>query len=636
MRLRYVPKSVFDRCLTLPDPVERAALFATLCRINALYMIQRAGSGHIGTSFSSADLIAWLYAVEIPRYRAAHGVEPVFLSSKGHDAPILYAALAGTGRIDFDLIHKLRRYDGLPGHPDVLTPGIVANTGSLGMGISKAKGIIRANRLRGRRVPVYVLLGDGELQEGQIWESLPGAVNEFLGELTVIVDQNRIQSDTWVGEVQPMPEIRKRAEAFGWRSSSVDGHNLRALADWQDLRNRDDASVPHWVMARTLKGRGVSFLEDQAGFREGRYRYHSGALPAGEYDRAYRELWTRATGRSVPPGPTAITPHPNVVTIEVPDPVPPAGGRLIPAYGAALHALMRDDETILALDADLLHDCGLGDIKRDYPGRLIECGIAEQDMVGQAGALARAGFLPVVHSFASFLTARAAEQIANNASERSHVVYVGSLAGVLPGGPGHSHQATRDVALMASAPGMVVIEPATPDEVAESLRWALYETKRPVYLRLTSIPVELPAFAETLTPLAGLLWRAGDGPLLIAVGPVPLRETLAAAERLAARGGECAVASVACPELATDWLRRDLRSRYRDLVVVIENHGYPGGHGDTFRRALTGLGYRGRFAHLAVDGIPACGADDEVLRHHKLDAASIAAAVLRATERRVA
>ena len=165
--LRYVPQADCARVAGLDaDPVERAAAFADVCRLNALYMIERAGSGHPGTTFSSIDVVAWLHLEVL-------GEGDRYFSSKGHDVPGLYAVLTALGRLDFDLIHQLRRLDGLPGHPDVAaTPEVVTSTGSLGMGVSKARGFVLADRVLGRSGRVYVLTGDGELQEGQFWESL--------------------------------------------------------------------------------------------------------------------------------------------------------------------------------------------------------------------------------------------------------------------------------------------------------------------------------------------------------------------------------------------------------------------------------------------------------------------------------
>ena len=221
-------------------------MFADLCRINVLYMITRAGSGHIGTSFSCLDLVSWLYLHEL-------GPDDVFFSSKGHDAPAIYAVLTALGRLPFDKIHELRRLNGLPGHPDVATPSIDANTGSLGMGISKAKGMLLANRVLGRPGRVFVLTGDGELQEGQFWESLVSAANQRQGGLTAIVDHNKIQSDIWVSRVSDLGDLEAKLSAFGWHVARVDGHDVGAIArTFATLGAITDR--PKIVIADTVKG----------------------------------------------------------------------------------------------------------------------------------------------------------------------------------------------------------------------------------------------------------------------------------------------------------------------------------------------------------------------------------------------
>ena len=195
--LYHVNQNDYRRILndTNLSAIEKTEIFSLFSRINTLYMIAKAGSGHIGTSFSAIDIFSWLHLNVLIE-------DDLFFSSKGHDAPGLYSVLIGIEKIEYDLLHKLRRLNGLPGHPDVTTtPCMVTNTGSLGMGISKAKGLVKANRLDGKSGRVYVLTGDGELQEGQFWESLPGAVNGRFEEITVIIDHNKIQSDTWVENV---------------------------------------------------------------------------------------------------------------------------------------------------------------------------------------------------------------------------------------------------------------------------------------------------------------------------------------------------------------------------------------------------------------------------------------------------
>src|SRR5215213_7364376 len=177
LELRFVPVEEFRRLLAadLAPPI-RTAAFARLARINTLYMIAGAWSGHIGTSFSSIELMSWLFLNELRDLDRGPSACDIFFSSKGHDAPGLYNVLIALGLLPADSLHQLRRLHGLPGHPHVETPYIQANTGSLGMGISKAKGMALANRLSGRPRRIFVLTGDGELQEGQFWESLGSAV----------------------------------------------------------------------------------------------------------------------------------------------------------------------------------------------------------------------------------------------------------------------------------------------------------------------------------------------------------------------------------------------------------------------------------------------------------------------------
>src|SRR5918992_5125783 len=228
--LVYVPVSEFRRLLDAKrPPVATAEAFAALARINAIYMIAGAWSGHIGTSFSSLEIMSWLFLNELRDLDKGPQACDVFFSSKGHDAPALYNVLIGLGLLPAEKIDHLRRLHGLPGHPHVETPYIQANTGSLGMGISKAKGMALANRAAGVERRVFVLTGDGELQEGQLWESLGSAANRGLGEIVAIVDHNKIQSDTWVDEVSRLGDVESKFRAFGWHVSRCDGHDVAAL-----------------------------------------------------------------------------------------------------------------------------------------------------------------------------------------------------------------------------------------------------------------------------------------------------------------------------------------------------------------------------------------------------------------------
>jgi transketolase len=626
--LHYVPPKEFERLRRLPmKPTDRAALFATCCRINALYMIAQAGSGHIGSSFSSLDIVSWLYLNELQP-------DDLYFSSKGHDAPGLYAVLLGLGLIPFEQIHRLRRLGGLPGHPDIATPGIVTNTGPLGMGISKAKGMAFAHRAQGKTNRLFVLTGDGELQEGQIWESLAGAARSGLGELTVIVDHNKIQSDTWIRDVADLGDLEAKFRVFGWKVARCDGHDLSALAaTLRRLRRTSDQ--PKVLIADTVKGKGVSFMESAA-MKTGErfYRFHSGAPDDDSYARALQELAEHAAGQlavlRAPPLRLESRPRSDRPSAQ-------GAQRLIPAYSRALLSEAEQNPKLVALDADLELDCGLIAFRERFPDRYVECGIAEQDMVSQAGGMALRGLLPVVHSFACFLSTRANEQIYNNATERTKIVYVGSLAGLLPSGPGHSHQSVRDISALGGVPGLVLLEPSCEEEVAAAVEYCVRGTAESCYLRLVSIPCNVPYQLPAnyrLTEGRGVALTEGEDAILFAYGPVLLAQAYEAAIRLR-EGRGIGLAVINLP-----WLNRVDDSWLLDTIgdcrqiFTLDDHYVAFGQGQMLAARIAALGPAGVVVRqLGLDALPVCGQNSEALVAHELDAASLAQQVAAVVQR---
>ena len=625
MQLRYVPLAELERIRSLDaDPAERAACFADACRLNALYMIERAGSGHPGTTFSSLDIVSWLHLEVL-------GDGDRYFSSKGHDAPGLYAILAALGRIDFDLIHGLRRLGGLPGHPDVAaTPEVVTSTGSLGMGVSKARGFVLADLLLGRRGRVYVLTGDGELQEGQFWESLQPTANRGLHEITVIVDRNEVQSDTWVSEVSDLGDLVAKVASFGWAVAECDGHDLAALRDTLD--GLEGEKRPKLIVAHTRKGAGVSFMEPRTHLERSDtalYGYHSGAPTEDEYEQALGELRSRLDARLEALGAAGV----ELVEAEPPEHASAGDAvrqRLVPAYGEALLEAAEREPRLVALDADLRYDCGLVDFRLRYPERFLECGIAEQDMVSQAGTMALAGLLPVVHSFACFLSTRPNEQIYNNATEGSKVIYVGSLAGLVPGGPGHSHQSVRDISTLGAVPGMALLEPSSESEVRAVVDWAVHQAPSSVYIRLVSVRWVLgfdpPEVAELVPGRGTVLQTGGDG-IFVGAGPVMVGGAWRAAELLAEDGLEFGVVSL-------PWLRdvdgvwlAEVAGGAR--IVTLDNHYLAGGQGDAVLAALAAEApdAAARVTKIGVEEVPRSGENNETLRVHRLDGEGIAGRV---------
>jgi len=623
-QLTFAPAAAIDAIRrATEDRYERAALLADVCRLNTLYMIMQAGSGHIGSSFSSTDLITWLWTEELVDPNSGRPGADTYFSSKGHDAPALYALLLALGKLDFDLIHRLRRFGGLPGHPDVDTPFIATNTGSLGMGISKAYGFARAHRYTGAGGRVFVMTGDGELQEGQIWESLQPASNERLSEIVAIVDHNKYQSDATVAAVSDLGPLEDKFRAFGWDVRRADGHDFRAIAD-AFAHFRGVVDRPKVLIADTVKGKGVSFMEGLA-CGDATYHFHAGAPSLSDYVAAVRELTERINGRLSALGQPALR------IAHAPQPVriaPKQPERLVVAYGEELFALAAEHPEIVVLDADLLSDCGIERFKAERPDRFIECGIAEQHMVSAAGAMARAGVLPVVHSFACFLSTRANEHMYNNATERSKIVYTATLAGAVPGGPGHSHQSVRDISAIGSVPGLVAIEPCCERESRLAIRWAIAENTSSTYLRFVNVPLDLPYALPASYRLQvgrGVVLREGRDLALIGYGPLLMANAWRAADALAADGIQAAVIDLPwLNRIDEDWLR-DAIARV-PAVLTLDNHYVALGQGVMIAAAIARLGIAMDVRSLGLTDIPACGSNAEVLAHHGLDADGIARA----------
>lgn len=594
-------------------------------------MIKNAGSGHIGTSFSSVDIMLWLWMQEMCKPNQFDDTNTdIFFSSKGHDAPALYAVLTALGKLPFECIYQLRRLNGLPGHPDIGTPYIATNTGSLGMGISKAKGMALAKRINGDMGRIFVLTGDGELQEGQFWESLQGAVNLGLGNIVVIVDHNKIQSDTWVQKTSSLGDITKKIDAFGWSVQRIDGHDFFSIAEALDtcLIAKDK---PKMIIADTIKGKGVSFMENIG--EDGLYKFHSGSPSDENYYRALEELTKQANvllqKANMEPLKleSADKPEQKIVL--------PQTENLVRAYSQELVSIGRERKDVVVLDADLAVDCGLLEFKNNFPERFIECGIAEQDMVSVAGGLALRGKLPIVHSFACFLSTRPNEQIFNNATEQTKIIYVGSLAGILPAGPGHSHQSLRDISTLGSIPGFTMIQPCNEIETRMALRWAVRKNSSSTYIRLTSISrklnYKLPR-EYTLKKGHGIKLKGNqlnnEILAIVSYGPVMLQESFRAAEILERTDFPTAVFNFPWLNYADpNWLFANF-ARYR-LLVVVDDHYTALGLGSIIASTFTANSIQSKIPlpKLLLIGLteaPACGQNDEVFKHHKLDAESIA------------
>lgn len=420
---------------------------AAFNRINAMAAVAAARHGWIGACFSAAEIITALY-FDIAETGGGDPRRDAVVLGKGHAAAMQYAALAGLGRIPVAALLQYKQPGGPQAHADMTTPGIDTNTGSLGQALSKCCGLAMTGRRR-----VFAVLGDGELQEGQNYEALMTAVHYGLDNLTVIVDRNGLQSDSTVADVMGIGDPAAVFRAFGMNTVEVDGNDMAALH--RAVAGAAAAGVPTAVIAHTVKGRGVGFMESRDARRRA-YAWH-GRPPAGdEYHDALAELGGSLRNRELAEEIASF-----VSARRGRPPAPPRPRRPGMSTGAAfarrLVDVAMDRPAIRVLDADLEKPCRLDDFARRLPGRFLEMGICEQDMVSCAGGLALGGEIPVVNTYAAFFR-RAFEQVYVNATEQTRILYAGHYAGLCYTTDGRTHQCTGDIGMMRSIPGMAVLD----------------------------------------------------------------------------------------------------------------------------------------------------------------------------------
>lgn len=661
--IKFIPFDEFQRVRAASiDKYSKLSLIADMCRVNTLSAVKRAGSGHLGSSLSAMEIVVWLYEEEMNTKQV--GVDSpqrdIYFSSKGHDVPGFYSVLFSHGILPLDKLLSLRRFGGLDGHPDISARGIEANSGSLGMGISKARGMAWAKLALGHQGRVFVMTGDGELQEGQNYEALQTTIHQGITNLTVIVDHNKVQSDKQVCEIVDLGDLVAKFRSFGWHVARCNGNDYHALekvfCEFRTIHER-----PKVLVADTLKGCGISFMEHPTALQasKGLYPWHAGAPNDQIFATAHQELVERINDCLSTVGLASlalITPPPPenslsnaTLTIQnaLGEPVSLAGSKyfskvsdeyVAEAYGQALLKIAPQRPDLVVLDADLAADCRVRSFEATYPDRFIQNGIAEQDMVSMAGGLARQGLLPVVNSFASFLASRANEQIYNNASERTKIIYACHYAGLIPAGPGKSHQSLRDISLFGALPNCEILQPCNAYETELVVQYCVNQAKENCVIRLVIGPsprlIQLPENYK-LTPGQGISLTTGSDGIIFAYGPVMLHEALLASEILNEQNFSLKVINMPwLNRLDTEWLA-DLLNPHQ-LIFVLDDHAPVGGLHDHLLSALnrSRLLQRRSVQQFAVEGYPACGTPAEALRYHKLDGYSLAQRIYELHDRK--
>lgn len=461
--------------------MKNLAEIARLLRYYILAATTQAGSGHPTTCLSSVELMTGLLFGGFFRFDSDNPDNPNndrLIFSKGHAAPLLYSLWTVAGKLSETELLTLRKFgSSLEGHPTKSFPYAEAATGSLGQGLSIGAGMaINGKYIDRLPYKVFVLLGDSEMAEGSVWEAIQLAAYYKLNNLIGIIDVNRLgqRGETMYGH--DLEAYSKRISSFGWKTICIDGHNFDEIFKaYEEAINSD---IPAMIIAKTIKGKGISFLED----REGK---HGVALTEDEFKEALKELGEIKRITVSVNKPEMLQPLSESVTIKEVNKTYSIGEMVATrrAYGEAVAKIFPEFPDIVVLDAEVCNSTYAEIFKKHYPDRFFECFIAEQNMVGMAVGLSLRGKIPFVSTFAAFLT-RTFDHIRMAQYSDANIKFMGSHAGVSIGQDGPSQMGLEDISMMRSILNSVVLYPsdavATEKLVREATRY-----QGIVYIRTT-------------------------------------------------------------------------------------------------------------------------------------------------------
>lgn len=606
---------------------------ATQLRIDSVESTTAAASGHPTSCTSAAEIMAVLF-FDVMRYDVKHPLDPhndVFVLSKGHAAPILYAAWAEAGAFPREHLLTLRRLDSeLEGHPTPRIHFIDVATGSLGQGLSAGIGLALDARLLGVNRRTYVLMGDGETAEGSVWEAAELGARYQLGSLCATIDVNRL------GQSQPtmlehdMDTYRRRWESFGWQALVVDGYDITALRDAYETASTTH-DRPTIVLACTVKGKGLPGIEGKEG-------EHGKPLSESDAKNAVASLKSELRGDTGP-----WTPRPPDMTVALPDdtrhaslPQPSyvvGGDPVAPrkAFGAALAAIGHDWPAVVAIDGDVKNSTFTEDFQAVAPERFFEGFIAEQNMVGMAMGLAARGRIPFVATFGAFF-ARAFDFVRMACIGDTGIKVAGTHVGVSIGKDGPSQMGLEDLAMMCAEPNMTVLYPT--DATSTWRATELVASRAgPCYLRLSrpNAPILYGSDEQFEVGRCKVLRHSDADRALIVAGGVTVIEALAAYDELVKAGITVRIIDMFSVKPPDRDVLISAAHACGGIVITVEDHYAHGGIGDT---VLDVLAQERCVVHkLAVREIPHSGEPDELLDRYGISASHIVATVKAALTR---
>ena len=601
---------------------------AKLIRKWALISTTEAGSGHPTSCLSAADLTAVLF----DKYFSYDLANPLnlyndrFVLSKGHAAPLLYTLFGMAGAYPLEELKTLRKFGSrFEGHPVPKFAYTEAATGSLGQGLSVGAGLAWLAKRENLPYKTFVLTGDGELAEGQVWEAANFAAHENLDNLVAILDINRLAQSQETMFGHDIEKYVNRFQSFGFEVIAIDGHDLAQIDKAFDSATKNANGKPHAIIAKTFKGKGISFLENKDG-------WHGKPLKKDELQKALAELGDvddnlkfklkKAGQTKLPPNAfeeikvdLSFDKNKEYATREV--------------FGDVLVKLGEKNKEIYVLDADVKNSTFTETFQKVFANRFGECYIAEQNMVSVAAGLSRLGKVPFVATFAAFFT-RAADQIRMARVSEASIKFVGSHVGVSIGEDGPSQMGLEDIALFGAIPDAVILQPS--DAVSTSkLVPHMVAHKGFSYMRtLRSKTAVLYNDADEF-PIGGskILMQSDNDELTIAATGTTVSEAIKAADELKKEGINVRV--VDCYSISPidkDTLTRCLRETKRKILITVEDHYEHGGMGDFAATAVAGV--NGRVIKMAVTKTSQSGTKDQLL-----DDAGISASYIVATAKQM-
>ncbi len=586
---------------------------AAAIRRDILVMTTKAGSGHPTSSLSAVELMAVLFSYVL-RFDTQNPQNPLndrIIFSKGHASPLFYSLYRRVGILSSEDLMKYRTFDSpLEGHPTPRFPFTEAATGSLGQGLAIGVG----EAIAGAPM-VYVLLGDGEMAEGSVWEAVAAASFYRLHNLVAIVDVNGLGQSQQTMYGHDVIVYQKRFEAFGWETAVVDGHNFEEI--YEAFQKHHDA--PYAIIAKTLKGKGVSFLEGKDG-------WHGKTLSEDDLQRALNELGA-VDDEIVISAQRLLVGKPPSADIRSPSEVgslPSAVGSQLystrKAFGEALVSLVLSYPDILVFDGDTKNSTYTEFVAKSYPSHFLELFIAEQLMVGVAIGAWKMGKKPVVSTFAAFLT-RAFDQIRMASVSQASVLFNGSHAGVSIGQDGASQMGLEDIAMFRSVLGSTVVYPSDPHQT-HALLHSLIAMDGIRYVRTTRGETPILYSPDDAFPIGGSkTFHASLPEVFTVVGAgITVHEALAAQRMLAEEG--IGVRVIDCYSIKpideeTIWTA----AKETKGIIVVEDHYPEGGIGEALPVKP--------IAHLAVRKPPHSGKPQELLAYEEIDRNTIVATVKR-------